>query len=72
MDSDSGPYDMLIHWLPSSGVADGISPNNGFGNTASAIPGGTAKPFPPASGGTREPLQYWLVVCGSAALLVAA
>src|SRR5258708_35419305 len=71
LNSDSGPYDMLIHWLPSSGTADGSRLNNGFGSSASATPGGTAKPFPPPSGGTRPPLQDCLTTAGLAALLFA-
>jgi len=31
---------------------------------ASFVPGGTAQPIPPASGGVREPLQYWLANAG--------
>ncbi|KFX81498.1 hypothetical protein KR99_22795 [Ralstonia solanacearum] len=55
---------MLIQLLPSSGTAEGSRLNNGFGKTASAMPGGTWMPFPPASGGRREPLQYWLITAG--------
>ena len=55
---------MLIQLLPSSTVAAGVRLKIGFGTVASEIPGGTCQPIPPNSGGTREPLQYWLTTPG--------
>src|ERR1700693_5424309 len=62
--NDSGPQLMLIQLLPSSTVAFGVRLKIGFGMVASEMPGGTLYPSPPFSGGTRAPLQYWLVMVG--------
>jgi hypothetical protein len=66
---DSGPQLMLIQLLPSSTVAVGVKLKTGLGTIASAMPGGTCQPQPvtppaQASGGIREPLQYWLTTTG--------
>ena len=64
---------MLIQLLPSSTVAAGLRLNTGLGTVASEIPGGTWKPqgtvcpvgdLQVASGGTRDPLQYWAATAG--------
>src|SRR5437016_6144263 len=57
---------MLTQLLPSSTVAAGVRLKVGLGIVASAMPGATLKPSPPFSGGTREPLQYWLTTPGLA------
>jgi hypothetical protein len=65
----NGPQLMLIQLLPSSTVAVGVRLKIGLGTVASEMPGGTCQPHPvlpaaQASGGMREPLQYWLVTDG--------
>jgi len=71
--SASGPQEMLTQLLPSSTVADGVRLKTGLGTVASAMPGGTWKPhgigvpvteWHTDSGGTREPLQYWVTTFG--------
>src|ERR1700686_2244262 len=55
---------MLIQLLPSSTVAAGVRLKIGFGTVASEMPGGTLKLPCANSGGTLEPLQYWLARSG--------
>src|SRR3974390_2142375 len=71
--SDNGPQAMLIQLLPSSTVAAGVRLKIGFGTVASEMPGGTWYPHGTAcpvgdvhtaSGGMREPLQYWRSTVG--------
>jgi hypothetical protein len=61
---------MLIQLLPSSTVAAGLRLKIGLGTVASEMPGGTWYPDAPSSGGTRDPLQYWLFTVGFEARLL--
>ena len=57
------PQARLTQLLPSSTVAVVCRVNNGLGPSHPRCPGGHIEPVPAAnSGGTREPLQYWIRV----------
>jgi hypothetical protein len=53
-------------------LATGVKLKIADGTVQSEMPGCTAQPEAPNSGGVREPLQYWLARFGSAEVLVGA